>query len=294
MTAMLPQYVLSEQSAMSRAGGKRRLLPRSLTMKVGIGVVAMFAIVAIVSAFWTPYPPMAPATGPFFAAPSWQHPFGTDAVGADIFSRALVATHLDVGITCAVVSIALFVGTIWGSLIAFYGGWVEQLSLRILQVMQSFPALLLAMLVIAAMGRSIIDVILVVSLLPLPDYVRLARAEVLTKKTWQFAEAARMTGRRPLGVLFRHIVPNSMRPLFAYAGINASWVAATVGALGYVGLGIQPGSAEWGSMIAGGQSAIVTGQWWLSFFPGLGIFLLAAAFHLIGDGLMDADVVRRN
>lgn len=294
MTAMLPQYVLNDEPARPGIGVKRSLVPRSLTVRLGIAVVVMFAVVALVSAFWTPYPPMTPATGAFFAAPTWQHPFGTDAVGADIFSRWLVATHLDVGITCAVVGIALFVGTIWGSLIGFYGGWTEQLSLRILQVMQSFPALLLAMLVIAAMGHGIIDVILVVSLLPLPDYVRLARAEVLTKKTWQFAEAARMTGRKPLGVLFRHIVPNSMRPLFAYAGINASWVAATVGALGFVGLGIQPGSAEWGSMIAGGQSAIVTGQWWLSFFPGLGIFLLAAAFHLIGDGLMDADVVRRN
>lgn len=294
MTAMLPQYVLGDESKRPSVSSKRRVLPRSITVKIGLGVVGMFAIVALVSAFWTPYPPMTPATGAFFASPTWQHPFGTDAVGADIFSRWLVATHIDVGITCSVVAIALFIGTIWGALVGFYGGWPEQLTLRILQVMQSFPALLLAMLVIAAMGRAIIDVIVVVSLIPMPDYVRLARAEVLTKKTWQFAEASRMTGRRPIGVLFRHIVPNSLRPLFAYAGINASWIAATVGAVGYVGLGIQPGSAEWGSMIAGGQSAIVTGQWWLSFFPGLGIFLLAAAFHLVGDGLMDADVVRRN
>ena len=89
-------------------------------------------------------------------------------------------------------------------------------------------------------------------------------------------------------------MPNSVRPLFAYAAVNASWVIATVGALGYLGLGIQPGSAEWGSMIAGGQSEIIAGTWWISFFPGLGIFLLAAAFHLIGDGLADDDVTRRS
>jgi peptide/nickel transport system permease protein len=94
-------------------------------------------------------------------------------------------------------------------------------------------------------------------------------------------------------VLFLHLVPNSTRPLLAYAGINASWVIATVGALGFLGLGIQPGSAEWGSMIAGGESGIVDGQWWMSFFPGTFIFLLAAAFHLIGDGLSDDGLTRR-
>ena len=265
-----------------------------LTLKLGIGVVALFAVVAVISAFWTPYPPNQPATGAFLSPPSWSHPFGTDAVGADIFSRAFAATHTDVGITVAVISLALVVGTVWGSLVGFYGGWADELTMRLLQVMNAFPALLLAMLVISAMGRGIVDVIFVVALLPLPDYVRLARAEIMTRKTWQFAEAARMTGRRPISVLFHHLVPNSLRPLFAYAGINASWVVATVGALGFLGLGIQPGSAEWGSMISGGESQIVSGNWWISFFPGVGIFLLAAAFHLIGDGLSDADLSRRH
>ena len=159
--------------------------------------------------------------------------------------------------------------------------------------MNSFPALLLAMLVLSALGRGLLNVILVVALIPLPDYVRLARAEIITKKHWPFAEAARMIGRRPRGVLFAHLIPNSTRPLFAYAAVNASWVVSTVGALGFLGLGIEPGSAEWGSMISGGQAGIVSGQWWIAFFPGVGIFLLAAALHLIGDGLSDDDLIRR-
>ncbi len=257
--------------------GRRRALaaPRwqaryggSSSLVLGVAVVALLGVVALVSAFWTPYPPMAPATGAFNAPPSWAHPFGTDAVGADIFSRSLLATHMDVGITVAVVGLALLVGTTWGAIVGFYGGWVDTVTTRVLQVMNSFPALLLAMLVIAALGRGLLNVILVVALIPLPDYVRIARAEVMTKKTWPFAEAARMTGRSDTGVLFRHLVPNSLRPLLAYAGVNASWVAATVGALGFIGLGIQPGSAEWGSMIAGGQTQIVSGEWWISFFPG--------------------------
>jgi peptide/nickel transport system permease protein len=267
---------------------------RPVTLEIGVGVVALFAVTAVVSAIWTPYPPMQPMTGAPLSPPTWAHLFGTDALGTDIFSRTFAATHTDVGITVAVISLALVVGTVWGSLVGFFGGWADELTTRVLQVMNAFPALLLAMLVISAMGRSIIDVIVVVALIPLPDYVRLARAEIMTRKTWQFAEAARMTGRRPVGVLFRHLVPNSMRPLFAYAGINGSWVVATVGALGFLGLGVQPGSAEWGSMIAGGESQIVSGNWWISFFPGLGIFLLACALHLIGDGLADADVARRH
>jgi peptide/nickel transport system permease protein len=269
------------------------LTGRSAALKLGAVIVGLFAVMAVVSVFWTPYPPLAPATGPFGASPSARHLFGTDATGGDIFSRALAATHTDVGITLAVVGLSLVAGTVWGALIGFYGGWADRLSLRILQVLNAFPSILLAMLVISVFGRSVVDVILVVALIPLPDYVRLARAEVMTKKHWQFAEAARMTGRRPAGVLFRHLVPNSTRPLLAYAGINASWVIATVGALGFLGLGIQPGSAEWGSMIAGGESGIVDGQWWMSFFPGAFIFLLAAAFHLIGDGLSDDGLTRR-
>jgi peptide/nickel transport system permease protein len=258
-----------------------------------VGIVFFFLLVSLLSVIWTPYPAGAQATGDFNAPPSGGHLFGTDAAGGDVFSRTLVATSTDVWITLAVVGLSLVVGTLWGSAIGFFGGWPDALSLRVLQVMNSFPSLLLAMLVISTLGRGLANVILVVALIPLPDYIRLARAEVMTKKTWQFAEAAQIIGRRPSGVLLRHLVPNSMRPLLTYAAVNGSWVVATVGALGFLGLGIQPGSAEWGSMIAGGQTGIVSGQWWISLFPGLGMFLLAYALHLIADGATDDDLVRR-
>jgi peptide/nickel transport system permease protein len=269
------------------------VMGRSASLKVGLGIFAFFGVVALVSFFWTPYPPLAPATGPFYSAPSLQHLFGTDATGGDVCSRALAATQTDVGITLAVVGLSLLIGTVWGSLAGFHGGWFDAASMRVLQVMNSFPSILLAMLVISVFGRGVLPLILVVALIPMPDYVRLARAEVMTKKNWQFAEAARMVGRRPMGVLFRHLVPNSTRPLLSYAGINASWVIATVGALGFIGLGIEPGSAEWGSMISGGQASIVDGRWWISFFPGMLIFLLAAGFHLIGDGLSEDELENR-
>jgi peptide/nickel transport system permease protein len=276
-------------------GRERRatIVGRSRSAALGVTILGLFALAALVSLIWTPYPPMAPATGQFYGAPSWSHLFGTDAVGGDVFSRALAATRTDVGITVAVVALALAAGTVLGSLAGYLGGVFDALTMRLMQVMNSFPSILLAMLVIAALGGGVGDVIVITALIPLPEYARLARAEVMSKKNWQFAEAARMIGRRPMGVLFRHIVPNSTRPLVAYAAINASWVIATVGALGFLGLGIEPGSAEWGSMIAGGQSGIVNGRWWISFFPGLCILLLAAAFHFLGDGLSDDDLDRR-
>lgn len=274
------------------ASRRRRFRARSASFQLGVAIVGLFALMSLVSLVWTPYPPDAKATGDFNAPPSGAHLFGTDATGADVFSRVISAATLDVGISLAVVGIALVVGTVWGSLVGYYEGPLDRLTLRLLQVMNSFPSLLLALLVLSTLGRGLLNVVLIVALIPLPDYVRLARAEILTKKNWQFAEAARMVGHRPITVLFRHLVPNSLRPLIAYAAVNASFVVSTVGALGFLGLGIEPGSAEWGSMIAGGQVGIVSGSWWISFFPGLGIFLLAAALHLIGDGMSDDDMVR--
>lgn len=291
MSAAVPQATPSRSPARIRWSIPWR--NRSASLRLGVAIVVFFVLASLVSLVWTPYPPGALATGLFNAPPNWSHLFGTDAAGADVFSQTLIATTTDVWITLAVVSLSLVVGALWGATVGFFGGWADALTLRILQVMNSFPSLLLAMLVISALGRGLANVILVVALIPLPDYVRLARAEVMTKKTWQFAEAARIVGRRPSGVLLYHLVPNSTRPLLTYAAVNGSWVVATVGALGFLGLGIQPGSAEWGSMIAGGQAGIVTGQWWMSLFPGLGIFLLAYALHLIADGTTDDDLVRR-
>jgi len=288
MTTLAPAAPAAPAATAATAGRRR-----SRSSVAGLVILGLFVAAALVSLVWTPYPPMRPATGRFYSAPGGGHLFGTDAVGADVFSRALAATRTDVGITVAVVALALVVGTVWGALAGYLGGAFDAVTMRLMQVMNSFPSILLAMLVIAALGGGLFDVVLITALIPMPEYTRLARAEVSSKKNWQFTEAARMIGRRPMGVLFRHVVPNSLRPLVAYAAINASWVIATVGALGFLGLGIEPGSAEWGSMIAGGQAGIVTGRWWISFFPGLCILLLATAFHLLGDGLSDDDLDRR-
>lgn len=128
--------------------------------------------------------------------------------------------------------------------------------------------------------------IIVIAIVGLPGYVRLARAEVKTRKTWEFADAARIMGNGPVRVLFTHILPTGTTPLISYAAVNAAWVAIVVSSLGFIGIGIEPGTAEWGSMIAAGRDSV--SQYWVSLFPGLGVLLLASAFYLLGDGIVES------
>jgi peptide/nickel transport system permease protein len=161
------------------------------------------------------------------------------------------------------------------------------LIMRTLEVVQAFPSLLLAMIVVQAVGTGTTNVIVVLAFVGLPYYTRLVRAEILSKRTWQFAEAARMVGNAPLGVAFWHLLPNSLGPVFAYTSINAAWVVLVTASLGFLGIGIEPGRAEWGAMISRGQPQIITGEWWISFFPGLAVLGLTAGFYLLGDGIRD-------
>jgi peptide/nickel transport system permease protein len=263
----------------------KRFRQSNSMLPMGLGMIGFLVLLSVISIFWTPFPPTATGTGPVSSAPSGSHWFGTDSVGSDIFSRTIAAGRQDVFLTLTVVVIALVVGSTWGGLAGFFGGWFEALTLRFLEILQAFPALLMALLIITVLGPGTIKVIFVAAILPLPEFVRLARAEVLTKKTWQFAEAARMVGNRPLVVLFKHLMPNSFRPLLAFASISAAWVCGSIAALGFIGLGIQPDAVEWGSMIARGQADVVSGAWWEALFPGLGVLILAIGFQLIGDGV---------
>jgi len=265
--------------------GIRRIRTSTAALPIGLSILGVLVLISATSVLWSPYSPTATGTGLVSAPPSAAHWFGTDSVGSDVFSRTVAAGRTDVFYTLAVVAIALLIGSVWGALVGYFGGWVEWATLRLLEVVQAFPALLMALFIISIVGPGTTKVILVAAIIPLPDFVRLARAEVLTKKNWQFAEAARMVGNRPMVVLFKHLMPNSSRPLLAYGSISAAWVVGNIAALGYIGLGIQPDAVEWGSMIARGQSDVMIGAWWESFFPGIGILLLAIGFQMVGDGL---------
>jgi|SRR5665213_974089 len=271
----------------------RTMLRQSFSMRVGIGLLGCYLVVLVVSLFWTPFDPNATGVGIPLLSPSGANWFGTDRLGMDVFSRVVAATRVDMGITVAAVSIAFVLGTFFGTVAGYFGGAIDIAIMRFLEMLQSFPVLLLAMLIVIAIGPGIPNVILVVAVIGVPGYLRLARAEVLSKKQWQFAEAARMVGSGSWRIAFRHLLPNCTSPLVAFASINAAWVTVIVASLGYIGVGIQPGAAEWGAMISSGQDEVVLGYWWISFFPGIAILGLAGAFYMLGDGFSDATGLKR-
>jgi peptide/nickel transport system permease protein len=179
------------------------------------------------------------------------------------------------------------VGVTIGAVIGYLGGPIDFGAMRVLEMKAAFPGLIFALMLVAVIGPGEINVVVVLIFAGFPMYARLVRAELLSRKTWQYAEAARMVGCSPMRVAFRHLVPNSIAPALAYTSVNAAWAILTVASLGFLGVGLQPGTAEWGAMIARGQPQVVTGQWWISFFPGAALVVLTAGFYLAGDGLRD-------
>jgi peptide/nickel transport system permease protein len=271
----------------------RRRPKLAWSMRIGVAVLVFYIAVALISFVWTPYNALTPGVGDGYDAPSWQFLLGTDRLGSDMLSRLMVGARYNLGITLIAVAIALCVGTTIGVIAGYYGGTLDTVVLRAVEIFQAFPGLLFAMLVVQAVGPGIVNVILVLSFVGIPDYLRLARGEIHSRRSWQYAEAARMVGNPPWRVAFRHLLPNSIGPLLAFTSINAAFVALITASLGFLGLGLGPNTPEWGNMIARGQDGVMTGEWWVSFFPGLAILGLTGAFYLLGDAVSDLTDPRR-
>lgn len=214
-----------------------------------------------------------------------HHPFGTDDNGMDILSRVLYAARLDLGIAVAAVAIAAVFGSVLGAVVGYVGGWIDELAMRTMDVFQAFPAFVLALGVATMLGTSTTDLIAVLALVGTPGYVRLMRAEVRGVREQGWVEAARCAGLSGSQVLFRQVVPNSLRPVYVLAPLNCGWAILTLAGLSFVGLGVHIPTAEWGAMIATGSNDIVAGQWWTSVIPGLFLFVAVLGFNLLSEGV---------
>lgn len=278
---------------LSEAPPRRRRVHLSWSLRIGGAILLIYILIAVLSFFWTPYDPYEPGAGPGYAAPSLEFLLGTDRLGSDMLSRLMAGTRYDLGICIVAVAIALFFGSILGTIAGYYGGLTDTVILRIVEIFQAFPGILFAMLIVQAVGPGVVNVIAVLSFIGIPDYLRIARAEVRSRRDWQYAEAARLTGNRSWRVAFRHILPNSTGPLLAFTSINAAFVALVIASLGFLGIGLSPETPEWGNMIARGQDGVMTGQWWVSFFPGLAVLGMTGAFYLLGDAVSDLTDPRR-
>lgn len=268
------------------------LLQNPLTLAallVFIGVV----FCALFAPWLTPYDPFASDTVNSLQAPSAAHWFGTDQLGRDIFSRVLMGTRMDLGIAIAAVCLAAAVGTFLGACAGFYGGLIDRSVGRGVDIIMAFPLFVLAMAIVAALGNSVANVVYASAIINMPFYVRVVRSEILVLKGSGFVEAARLCGNSNARILWCQLLPNVSAPLVVQMSLNMGWSMLNAASLSFVGLGIRPPSPEWGIMVAEGAHYIISGQWWVAFFPGLALTLVVLCFNLLGDGLRDLIDPRR-
>ena len=254
---------------------------------IAFGMFALLIISAVFGPALVPYDPLATNASIALQAPSWEHWFGTDNVGRDVFSRVIVATRLDLSISVAAVALSFVVGSVLGCIAGYWGGWLDIILNRFLDTIMAFPLFVLAMGIVAALGNTIENIIYATAIINMPFYARLVRAEVNIRRDAGFARAAKLAGNSDVRVLAMHIFPNALPPMMVQVSLNLGWAILNAAGLSFIGLGVSPPTAEWGIMVAEGANFIVSGEWWLAVFPGLWLMIAVFTFNLLGDGLRD-------
>lgn len=264
----------------------RRLL-RNRGATAGALVVLIFLAVGLAAPYITPFDPIEQKLERALQLPSAIHLLGTDELGRDIFSRIVGGSRISLYIAAGSVFTALAVGSVLGILGGYFGGWLDAIISRIIDIMMALPSLLLAIAIIALFGVGVNNVILAVALGATPAFARLARASTLTVRNLEYIEAARSMGATDGRIIVRHILPNIMVPLIVQTSLTVASSLLTASGLSFLGLGAQPPTPEWGAMLATGRSYLTKAPH-VAVFPGLAIMLVVLAFNLTGDGLRDA------
>ncbi|MBL0920471.1 MAG: ABC transporter permease [Hydrogenophaga sp.] len=285
---------LSTLAAPRRTGRAAAFLRHARHVITGNGVTAMafglfglLLLVALVGPWLVPYDPMATNAAMALQPPSAAHWFGTDVIGRDIFSRVVVATRVDLLIALSSVALAGSLGLTLGLLAGWYGGLLDRVVGRVVDTIMAFPLFVLAMGIVAALGNSIGNVVLAMAIINLPFYLRVARAETNVRRGSGMVEAARISGNSDARILLVHMLPNILPPAMVQVSLNMGMAILNCAALSFIGLGVRPPEAEWGILVAEGAQYLMSGEWWVSFFPGLALMLSVFCFNLLGDGLRD-------
>jgi peptide/nickel transport system permease protein len=252
----------------------------------GLVIIMGLIVVALLAPWLSPYDPVAVNLSNKLLPPSHDHIFGTDEMGRDILSRVIAGSRISLRIAITVVAFAFTFGTTLGTVAGFYGGAIDEILMRITDMFLSIPALVLALVIAAALGPSLYNLMLSLCATWWPWYTRLVRGETLSVREKQYVESARMVGLSDLRLLFRHILPNCLAPVIINASMDMGYVILTAAGLSFIGLGAQPPSPEWGAMLSFGRNYMQE-AWWLATFPGLAILTTVLGFNLLGDGLRD-------
>ncbi|OSN05820.1 nickel ABC transporter permease [Lonsdalea iberica] len=275
---------------MSQIPVTRRLpwlaFPRHLALRGGLTIVGLWALLAVFAPWVAPFDPIAQDPTASLMPPGLSHLFGTDNFGRDIFSRVIWGARVDLQICLLGVIFPFMIGTSIGALSGYVGGVVDTLLMRCIDIILAFPFLVLMLSIIAVLGPGLASFYIAMAMVGWVTYARLVRAQVLSLKHRDFMLAVRSLGFSHPRILFVHLLPNALTGSVVFAMSDCVLVLLNGAAISYLGLGVQPPTAEWGVMVAEGQSFITT-AWWITTFPGLAIVLLAMGFSLLADGLGD-------
>jgi peptide/nickel transport system permease protein len=264
-----------------------RRLGRNPGAVAGAFVLAAIVLLAVFAPIVAPYDPIAQDSQAIRASPSREHLFGADTFGRDVFTRVLYGGRQSLPVGLVAVGIAAIIGVTFGLIAGYRGGYIDSLIMRATDMMLAFPGILLAMTIVAILGTSLFNLMLAVGIASIPEYTRVVRGSVLSAREMEYVTAARVSGARDRAVMLRHILPNVLPPIIVLATLGIAGAIILGSTLSFLGLGIQPPTAEWGNMLSDGRS-MMRHFWWVSFFPGLAIMLTVLAINLLGDGLRDA------
>ena len=271
----------------SLAAHARHVLTENPVTLFAAILFALLVVLAIAGPSIAPYDPLASNAAAALQPPSAQHWFGTDALGRDMLSRVMVATRLDLGIALAAVAASFVIGLPLGLAAGYFGGWWDRLVTRLSDTIMAFPLFVLAMGIVAALGNTVGNIVLATAVINLPFYIRVARAEANIRRSAGWIEAARLSGNRDLRILVVHLLPNALPAAAVQVSLNMGWAILNAAGLSFIGLGVRPPEAEWGILVAEGAQYIVSGEWWVSLFPGAALMLAVFTFNLLGDALRD-------
>jgi len=264
-----------------------RSLIANRTALVSLIFIGFLVLVALFGSYLTPYNPIETNMANALQVPSAQHWFGTDQLGMDIFSRVIAGTRVSLTVGLLAVSIALTIGIVLGSVAGYTGGWVDTIIMRVMDMMLAIPSILLAITLMAALGKGIDKAVIAIGLVSIPEYARIVRGSILSIKENDYIAAARVVGNSDLRIIFRHVLPNALSVIIVRATLGISSAVLDTAALGFLGMGVQPPQAEWGDMLGRARGFIFQAPHTL-LFPGMAITATVLAFNLLGDGLRDA------
>jgi peptide/nickel transport system permease protein len=259
---------------------------RSRNLHIGLVLLAALIAASLIGPLVVPYDPVAIDFGATLGPPSLAHPFGTDDLGRDVLARVIAAARIDLEVVAICVLLPFVIGSTIGLISGYFGGSIDLVLMRLVDVLWAFPFYVLVISIVGALGPSIANMYLAFTLVVWISFARIVRGEVLLAKELDYVKAASVLGYSRMRIMFRHILPNVITPAIVFMMADIVLTILAVTSLGFLGLGIQPPTPEWGVMIADGRNFIQDG-WWISLFPGLAIVLVGVTFTFLGDGLDD-------